>query len=103
MAWEQKVLSVLDKQYDNDDQIKQTWSITRKVNEAESKKYARELMRTVYWTKDGELKNFTVTLTTADINWIVANKDAIKAAMAPSPKAEAKPAATPAVIEETSF
>lgn len=101
MPWETKTLKVLDNVYDNNDALKQSWSVTRKVNEADGKKYARDLCRTVYYIKDGEPKSFPVTLTMADFNWILANKDAIKAELAPTPKAApAKPASTPTSMEE---
>ncbi len=105
MPWEVKTLKELDRQYDSNDTLKQTWTVTRKVNESENKKYARELCRTVYYMKDGEAKSFPVTLTMADLNWILANKDAIKAEMSPKPPAQpgAAGATSSGVIEEVPF
>ena len=106
--WETKVGKILDSQYNNDDELKQTWGVSRRVDESAGKKYARELQRTVYWKKDGETKNFAITLTMADLNFIWGNKDAIKSELAPSPKATPAPAAAQTVwesdsIEETTF
>ncbi len=104
MPWESKEVKMLDKIYNNDDTLKQTWSISRRVNEAENKKYARELCRTVHYTKDGQAKSFPITLTMADFNWILANKDLIKAGLAPTPKAAAPaPAAAQTVGESDSI
>ena len=100
--WEVKTIKTLDSIYDNSDELKQTWSICRKVNEEENKKYARELCRTVFYTKNGEHKSFPVTITMADFNWILANKDLIKAELSPTPKATV-PVATTESIEEVPF
>ena len=103
MSWETKTIKLLDEQFNNDDTLKQTWSITRKVNEAENKKYARELCRTVHYTKDGQEKSFPVTLTAADVNWVLANGEAIKAALKPTPKVAETAKVVEGTIEEVPF
>lgn len=112
MSWETKTLKTLDQQYDNDDNLKQTWSISRRVDESQTppKQFARELQRTVFWNKNGEHKSFAVTLTRADFHWILANKEIIEAALKPSPKPSATPAPAPVsqavegeLIEDSTF
>ena len=111
MSWKTKVLTVLEECFKQDDSLDHVWEISRRVDEeaVPPKQYARELQKTKHYLKNGEPATFPITLTSADVNWILANAERIKAALKPSPKAAAKPSASAQspdpepVIEEVPF
>jgi hypothetical protein len=96
MAWERKTLKVLAEIKDRDGKLKHRWEITRKVNEAEDKKFARELTKTSFYVKDGVNKEFSVHLPKADLTWIVERAAKLWLELDPPPEVpKPAPAAEP--------
>src|ERR1019366_9303807 len=93
MSWKTKVLTLLEEVFKADDTLDHVWEISRRVDEeaVPPKQYARELMRTKHYLKNGEPATFPITLSLADVKWIRANGDRIEAPLKRSPKAAGKP------------
>lgn len=100
MAWERKTLGLIAEVKDRDGKLKHRWEISRQTNEAEDKKFARDLTQTREYVKDGQKKTFSFHLTKQDLNWIRDNWDKIAMAMDPPPAAAAP---SQGEIEEVPF